>query len=281
MGIIERYYGNWLKGVFSEEEGAVSLLEAAASHVHRSTTYRIRNDWGLLLDGSFEQGDSDAADLVRAFDIATLAPKIIKFSASAHIDNQIFVRLGLTADEATAKHIVPVYLITDLHGKQGIVMPAYANSLSLVRSNNQEEIDAAALEPAILRGVVQVREALRTLHTAGIIHNDIKPGNILLDFAGNWYLCDLGSCTCSGIRGVRDVKFSDHYRPTDFHKLSAKVKRNTVAFDLLLLAVVALDRLELLQLRGGFTSQDLIASAGKVINEELAILLREMIKCLL
>lgn len=269
-----------MKGIFSED-GAVGLLEAAASHVHRSTTYRIRTDFGLLLDGSFEQGDSDAADLVRAFEITTLAPKIIKFSASAHIDNQIFMRLGLTSDEAAAKHIVPVHLITDLHGKQGIVMPAYANSLSLVRSNNQEEIDAAALEPAILRGVIQIREALDTLHAAGVIHNDIKPGNILLDFAGNWHLCDLGSCTCAGIRVVKDVKFSDYYRPTDFHKLSAKVKRNTVAFDQLLLAVVALDRLELLQLRGGFTSNQLIASAGKVVNEELANLLREMIQCLL
>lgn len=269
-----------MRGIFSEE-GAVSLLEAAASHVHRSTAYRIRTTWGLLIDGSYEQGDSDAADLVRAFEIEKLAPKIIKFSASAHIDHQIFVKMGLTSDEAAAKHIVPVHLITDLHGKQGIVMPAYANSLSLVRSNNQEEIDAAALEPAILKGVIQIREALHTLHSAGVIHNDIKPGNILLDFAGNWHLCDLGSCTCPGIRVVKDVKFSDYYRPTDFHKLSGKVQRNTVSFDLLLLAVVALDRLELLQLRGGFTSHELIASTGKVVNVELANLLKEMIKCLL
>lgn len=82
----------------------------------------------------------------------------------------------------------------------------------------------------------------------------------------------------AGIRIVKDVKFSDHYRPTDFHKLSAKIKRNAVDFDQLLLAVVALDRLEL---RGGFTSHELIASAGKVVNEELANLLKEMIKCLL
>ena len=80
---------------------------------------------------------------------------------------------------------------------------------------------------------------------------------------------------------MKDVKFSDYYKPSDFHQLSLKVRRNTVSFDLLLLAVVALDRLELLELGGGFTSRELIASVGKVVNVELANLLREMIKCLL
>jgi serine/threonine protein kinase len=280
VGIIERCFGNWLSGIFSVE-GAVSLLEAASDHVHRSTAYRIRSVHGLLLNGSLEQDDSVDADLVRAFDIHTLAPKIIKFSDTAHIDHQIFLKLGLTADEAIERYIVPARLITDVGGKQAIVMPAYANSLSVVRSNNQEKDDAIVLMPAILRGVVQIRTALLTLHSAGIIHNDIKPGNILLDFSGNWHLCDLGSCTCTGIRLEKDAKFSEYYAPSDFHNLSAKVRRNTRAYDHLLLAVVALDRLELLDLRNRFTSNQLIDSVSKVTHVELAALLRELIACLL
>ena len=279
-GIIERYYGNWMRGIFSEV-GAVSLLEAAANHVHRSTTYRIRTNYGLLLDGSFEQGDSNSAYLVRAFEISTLAPKIVKFSFSSGIDCQIFQQLSLSPEDAIVNHIVPVSLINDENGKQGLVMPAYANSLSLVKSNNQKDVDAVALEPAILKGVKQINRALTVLHNNGVIHNDIKPGNILLDFEGNWHLCDLGSCTCLDLRPVKDVKYSPFYMPSNFHKLSAKVKRNTAEFDFLLLAVVAMERLEILELLHGFTSHQLIESVGKVVNNELSNLLSEMIKCLL
>jgi serine/threonine protein kinase len=280
MGIIERYYGNWMRGIFSEE-GAVTLLEAAANHVHRSTVYRIRTNFGLLLDFSFEQADSNSADLVRAFEIETLAPKIVKFSSSSSIDNQIFELLRMSPGEAIANNIVPVRLIADVNGKQGLVMPAYANSLSLVKSNNQVDVDAAVLEPAILKGVQQIKGALDVLHNHGVIHNDIKPGNILLDFSGNWHLCDLGSCTYSVLRPVKDVRYSSFCVPSDFFKLSAKVKRNTADYDFLLLAVVALDRLELLELMHGFNSRDLIDSIEKVVNEELSNLLKELIECLL
>lgn len=273
---MERYFGVRLKGVFSEA-GAVRLLEDAVRHVHRSTAYRIRRVHGLLVDGPIEQGDSDAADLVRAFDVHTLAPKIIKFSATAHIDCEIFAKLGLTADEAIEHHIVPVRHIADSGGKQGIVMPAHANSLSVVRSNDRAEVDAGPSMPAVLKGVVQMRTALHRLHSAGVIHNDIKPGNILLDFAGNWHLCDLGSCTCDGIRTVRDANFSLFYAPSD---LRTKVKRNTQAYDHLLLAVVAVDLLGLLELRGGFIINDLINSVGKVTNVELAEQLRDLLACL-
>eukprot|EP01039_Chlorochromonas_danica_P015002 gene15002-17587_t len=79
-------------------------------------------------------------------------------------------------------------------------------------------MDAVQLEDAFLRGTLQIRSALSTLHARGIIHNDIKPGNILIDFNG------------------------------DFNK-QQKVRRNSPEFDEMLLVVSVLDRLQLLTLQ--------------------------------
>jgi serine/threonine protein kinase len=59
-------------------------------------------------------------------------------------------------------------------------------------------MDAVQLEDAFLRGTLQIRSALSTLHARGIIHNDIKPGNILIDFNGGWHWSDYGSCGSQG-----------------------------------------------------------------------------------
>ena len=43
-----------------------------------------------------------------------------------------------------------------------------------------------------IRIVAQVAEALHSAHLAGVVHRDIKPGNILLDADLNAYLTDFG-----------------------------------------------------------------------------------------
>lgn len=253
--IIERYYGEWLRGLFSEE-GAVSLLEAAAGHVHRSTTYRIRVKEGILLNGVFQQADSDAADLVRAFDIATLSPKIAKFGPDVHLENEIYIRMGFASpEEALAKYLVPLHHIFDINGKQGIVMPAFFGSLSSVQVNRLPDDDLESvklLEKAMLKGLQQIATALSHLHSVFIVHNDIKPGNILLHTDGNWFLCDYGSATHRDVHRNGGIKYTALYIPRDLTSRNSPIARNTPAFDKLLLVVTVLDRLEILSLNGGF-----------------------------
>jgi hypothetical protein len=275
LSIIQRIFGTWLQVVYSEND-AVELLETAASQVHASTKYRIKKNSGLLLDGIFEQRDSTSADLSRAFDVTSLAPKIIKFGNSVYTEFLIFQTLCLSEEEAIACHLVPMRYIRDSGGKQGVVMPSYACSLSSVDCNFKEDLDALELEGAFHRGVQQIRVALSTLHMKKIIHNDVKPGNILIDFTGGWHLADYGSCTCEGIQARESVKYTAYYCPTDFNR-QRKIQRNTEAFDLMLLVVTVLDRLQLLELQHGFTTRQLMDSVDKVGDESFKALLKEMI----
>lgn len=275
LSIVQRLFGSWLQVLYTEND-AVELLETASRQIHASTKYRIKKNSGLLLDGIFEQNDSASADLSRAFDVTTLAPKVIKFGEGTYIEYLIFSRLNLSDDDATANHLVPMRYIRDGEGKQGVVMPCYACSLSSVDCNFKEDLDAVQLEDAFLRGTLQIQSALSTLHAKGVIHNDIKPGNILIDFNGGWHLADYGSCTCDGIQSRAKVKYTGYYCPTDFNK-QQKVSRNSPEFDEMLLAVSVLDRLQLLTLQHGFTCWQLVDSVGKVVNEEFKALLRDMI----
>jgi len=275
LSIVQRLFGSWLQVLYTEND-AVELLETASSQIHASTKYRLKKNIGLLLDGIFDQTDSTSANLSRAFDVTTLAPKIIKFGENTYIEYLIFSRLNLADEDATAQHLVPLRYIRDGEGKQGVVMPCYACSLSSVDCNFKEDLDAVLLEDAFLRGTVQIRSALSVLHSKGIVHNDIKPGNILIDFNGGWHLADYGSCTCEGIQSRDEAKYTAYYCPSDFNK-QQKIRRNSPKFDELLLAVSVLDRLQLLTLQNGFTRRQLVDSVELVCNEQLKALLVTLI----
>jgi hypothetical protein len=178
----------------------------------------------------------------------------------------------MTSEQAISNYLVPLSFIRDIGGKQGIIMPNYACSLNHIKSQKRTKPDA---EIPFLRGLHQIRTALSILHSRTIFHNDIKPGNILLDFQGNYHLVDYGSCTFPGIRTM--VKYTDLYRPSDFHRQN-NVRCNSVDFDHMLLAVTILDRMELLQLEGGFSTVQLKESVELVKNEELKQVLKGMIK---
>jgi len=270
-GIIQRYYGSWLQGVYTKDS-AVDLLITATKHIHASTSFRIQRDAGLLINGILNQSDSTNAIFMTAFEENTHIPKIIKFGEDVHLEYEIFMALKMTQEEAISNFLVPLRFIQDVKGKQGIVMPIYACSLNRIKSQNRTTIDA---ELPFLRGLNQIRTALSILHSHSIYHNDVKPGNILLDFQGNYHLVDYGSCTLPGIPSW-EVKYTIFYIPSDF-QTQDQVHRNSKEFDWMLLAVTILDRMDLLRLEGGFTTIQLKESVEMVKNEELKHILKEMI----
>ncbi|CAA9295450.1 MAG: High-affnity carbon uptake protein Hat/HatR [uncultured Chloroflexia bacterium] len=84
-------------------------------------------------------------------------------------------------------HIVPLYDYWRDPSGAYLVM-RYLRSGSL-----QDRLVEGPLPPAqVLQVLEQVGAGLATAHRQGVVHRDLKPGNILLDADGNAYLADFG-----------------------------------------------------------------------------------------
>lgn len=88
-------------------------------------------------------------------------------------------------------HLVPVYQAgeAEVRGKRllYLVMPLLQESL---RDLRRREGKLSAAEAAWL--VLQVADGLEVAHQSGIVHRDVKPGNVLLDMEGHTLLADFG-----------------------------------------------------------------------------------------
>ena len=72
---------------------------------------------------------------------------------------------------------------------------------------------------AVLQLAVSLTEALAEIHAAGILHRDLKPGNILLDDTNIPYICDFGIAIPTAVLDEDDAGGSKQGKPSGgFHK---------------------------------------------------------------
>jgi predicted Ser/Thr protein kinase len=103
---------------------------------------------------------------------------------------QRFVREAHSAAKVRHPHVCPVYDVGEHDGRPFVVM-AYVEGSSLADSLKQ--LGGRFDDPAAAVALVKpVAEALAAVHAAGLVHRDVKPGNILLDAAGVPHLADFG-----------------------------------------------------------------------------------------
>ncbi|MBD0840563.1 serine/threonine-protein kinase [Streptomyces sp. TRM68416] len=87
--------------------------------------------------------------------------------------------------------VVAVHDVTEVDGRPLIVM-------ELVDGPSLDDVlrERGTLDPREVAGIgAQVMEALAAAHRVGVLHRDVKPGNILLDRSGRVVLTDFGIAT--------------------------------------------------------------------------------------
>ena len=101
-------------------------------------------------------------------------------------------------------HLLPVKETSERKAGPYFVMPHYAKGslASLLKSG-------APLDPEVIHAVAQqLAEALRFIHSRGLVHRDVKPGNILLDEDNAVRLSDFGLAQTFFNDSLMDVESS-------------------------------------------------------------------------
>ena len=108
---------------------------------------------------------------------------------------QRFKREALAAARLSGNpNIVTIFDVDEHNGRPLIVME-YLSGGSL-----EERATRAACPPSqVLGWLDDAAAALDAAHEAGVVHRDVKPGNLILDGRGNVQVADFGIATASGM----------------------------------------------------------------------------------
>jgi eukaryotic-like serine/threonine-protein kinase len=103
-------------------------------------------------------------------------------------DAEAYLAEARTVANLDHPHIVPVYDVGGTEDCPCFIVSKYIDGTDLkarIKTTRLSREEAAAL-------VATVAEALHYAHTQGLVHRDIKPGNLLLDKGGKPYVADFG-----------------------------------------------------------------------------------------
>jgi serine/threonine protein kinase len=121
-----------------------------------------------------------------------VALKVPRFDRLADLQaavKQRFLREARTAAQIRHAHVCPIHDVGEHDGIPFVVM-AYVEGQSLSGRLRERGRFDDPREPAEL--IRQVADGLAAVHAHGILHRDVKPGNILIDLSGQALLADFG-----------------------------------------------------------------------------------------
>jgi eukaryotic-like serine/threonine-protein kinase len=171
-----------------------------------------------------------------------------------------FTREALAAARLSGEpHTVTIYDVGEW-GERPFIVMEYLSGGTL-----DDRIGRDGPQPVdqILRWLWQAAEALDNAHRHGVVHRDVKPGNLLLDREGNVHVADFGVASAAGMDSLTAtgtvLGTAGYLSPEQAHG-----QRATSASDLYGLGVVAF---ELLTGERPFKRESMAAEAAAHANE--------------
>jgi hypothetical protein len=147
---------------------------------------------GYRIEGVVGRGGMGV--VYRATELALERPVALKLIAPELTDDdsfrERFLRESRLAASIDHSGILPVYAAGEADGE------LYLASRFVAGTDLRALLDDGPLPPERAIGLVgQVADALDAAHERGLVHRDVKPGNVLVDLADHCYLCDFGLTT--------------------------------------------------------------------------------------
>jgi type II secretory pathway predicted ATPase ExeA len=153
--------------------------------------YRLRSVLGRGNMGVVYLADDEAL-------LRPTAVKVLTWSATEHDPEAWFLAEARSVAKLNHPSVVQIYSVAK-HGPYCYIAMEYVEGVSAeVMVTRQGPLSAERATEVIL----QLAAALELAHTSGIIHRDVKPGNILISSDGMAKLGDFGMAT-SAIRVAR------------------------------------------------------------------------------
>src|SRR4051812_46722025 len=182
-------------------------------------------------------GSGGMGDIFRATDQELGRAVAVKVLAERYAQDaglrQRFKREALAAARLSGNpNIVTIYDVAEYNGRPLIVMEYLAGG------SLEDRPDGPSLPSQVLRWLDDAASALDAAHEAGVVHRDVKPGNLIRDGRGNVQVADFGIATASGMESFTQagtiLGTAGYLSPEQ-----ARGERATAASDRYSLAIVA------------------------------------------
>jgi tRNA A-37 threonylcarbamoyl transferase component Bud32 len=148
--------------------------------------YRLRTELGSGGMGTVWLAQDELLD--RQVAVKEISPPPEVSESEREVLRQRTLREARTAARLSHPNVVAIYDVVEDGGRPWIVM-------ALIRARSLWEIvqqDGPLTPPEGAKVALQVLAALDAAHALGIMHRDVKPGNVLIDDGGRAVLTDFG-----------------------------------------------------------------------------------------